>query len=244
MLKLARVFKLILIFAALLALLDVTISWLATCHDNHTQSAQQYSYYEACRPFGGPFFSTLRWFNGLYSSEGIIAAFTVVLAISTIALWDATQQSAKIAERALSEHERPWLFLDAVKIERRDHEGRSPIPNNYFVTLRWKNIGRSPAVIHNCGFVFEDYTKLAENPDYSRCSPLGAPRTVAVGENFETNPVGPVPGPKNTQELAMWGRVTYAELGGRKHNSGYAIRISPHTDASVAVGWDSYDYYD
>ena len=44
------------------------------------------------------------------------AIFTAVLTGSTILLWVSTRQSARIAERALTEHERPWIFRDIVHV--------------------------------------------------------------------------------------------------------------------------------
>ncbi len=162
------------------------------------------------------------------------AVFTGVLAFSTALLWNETAATARIAERALTEHERPWLFMLGSTVSRRDLPGQAPIPNNYFVNLRWKNVGRSPAVIRDCRFIFEDYTAMANEPDYSRCLQFGLPRTVAVGEEIEMqNPVGPAPGPNNAAEKAMWGKVIYAELGGKTHTTGFCIRVSQYIAASV-----------
>jgi hypothetical protein len=174
-----------------------------------------------------------------------VALFTAVLVISTILLWRATKRTAEIAERALSEHERPWLFLQGAKISRREFPGQALTPNNFFICLRWKNVGRAPAVILECAVKFEDIKKLDAKPDYSGAIHLLTSGTVSVGEEFETNEIGPAPTAANVDvQYVMFGRLTYTELNGRQHRTGFALHISPHIAAFSRYGKDAYDYYD
>ena len=87
--------------------------------------------------------------------NGIVALFTAVLSLSTIGLWTATARSAKIAEKALTELDRPWLVLEAAKVTRRDPP---TVPNNWYICFKWKNVSRSPAIITNNIVKFVDLT--------------------------------------------------------------------------------------
>jgi hypothetical protein len=80
-------------------LFDITGSWLATC--NYSYEPGNYNYQKACDLLGGPFISSLIWFRGLFDSETVIAAFTVILAISTIGLWRSTDKLWDAGERQI-----------------------------------------------------------------------------------------------------------------------------------------------
>ena len=62
----------------------------------------------------------------------MLALFTGVLSVSTIMLWFATRRTALIAERVLTEYERPWLFLQGATVSRREDPGQALVPNNPF----------------------------------------------------------------------------------------------------------------
>jgi hypothetical protein len=174
----------------------------------------------------------------------MLALFTGVLSASTIMLWFATRRSALIAERALTEYERPWLFLQGATVRRRENPGQALIPNNFFIKLRWKNIGRAPALVESCTAVFADEKKLAPHPDYSKTGPLSTNGTISVDEECDTNEIGPAATAENAQiTYVMYGRITYTELNGKRHETGYALHISPHIAAFSRYSVDAYDYY-
>jgi hypothetical protein len=64
--------------------------------------------------------------------EIITAAFTVVLAVSTVFLWWATLRSAKIAERALTELERPFVGIKVIpsQVTELEQLEQGAIPNS------------------------------------------------------------------------------------------------------------------
>ena len=176
------------------------------------------------------------------------AAFTGVLGLSTIALWRATGRAAKIAERTLGEIERPWLFIEGATVTRRELPGQSLVPNNWFISFRCRNVGRTPAVVEECIIKLCDKAALPQTPDYS--GPFGmmsAPRWVSHDKSFETQPMGPEPTTtKNGQPIifVVYGRVTYKELNGTVHHTGFAVEVSPHMAAFSGYPNDTYDYYD
>jgi hypothetical protein len=173
----------------------------------------------------------------------VVALFAAVLGVSTILLRRATRHSGKVAERGLSE--RPWLFLQGATIARRELPGQKGVPNNFSVHLKWKNVGRSPAIIEECSFKFEDINKVGEEPDYSGAGQLNTSSPMSVSQEFETNAVSPAPtGANANTQYIMFGRLTYAELNGRQHHTGFALHISPHIAAFSRYGEAAYDYYD
>ena len=176
----------------------------------------------------------------------VLALFTAVVGGSTIGLWRATNRNAKIAERALTEHERPWLFLEGANVRLRDPTTATVIQNNWFISLRFKNVGRAPAIVTDCICKIVEMSTLGEFPDYSGGFQVGVQRTVAVGETVETDETGPAPAQQSRQgaELVFFGKLVYSELSGKLHNTGFALRVAPFMAASVQYGNKNYDYYD
>jgi hypothetical protein len=177
-----------------------------------------------------------------------LVAFTGILGIATIGLLFATNRTAQIAERALTEHERPWIFFSGATISLRSVPASGlPPPNNFYVSLHWTNVGRAPALIDACEFVFVDKDCLPPFPDYSNVQQLNTNRTMAAGDDFRTNDVGPASYGtlKNGQavQLVMFGRLRYRELNGKEHTTGFAIEIAPQMAAFVACSNAAYEYY-
>ena len=171
---------------------------------------------------------------------------TSVLGAATIGLWVATIWSARIAERALTEHERPWLFFSSAGIQLRVTPASGlPPPNNFYVALFWENVGRAPALIDGCDIKFIDKDDLPVRPEYSNCIPLATDRTVPVGGRVQTNQVGPTVPLKNGKPIqyVMVGRMRYRGLNCREYVTGFAIEIAPHMPAFVACSNRAYEYY-
>jgi hypothetical protein len=175
-----------------------------------------------------------------------IAVFTIVLALVTRrqarltrTAAEAAQRSAAIAERALVEVERPWLFLEGAGITVREDP---PVQNSWIITLTFRNVGRMPAITHECIFKIVTKDMIDETPDYTNAGHLNCQRTVGSDGAFTTNGVGPAPG--RIGQLVFFGRLTYKELNGREHHTGFALEVAPHMAAFVPHGNDAYDYYD
>jgi hypothetical protein len=175
-----------------------------------------------------------------------LMASTAVLGLATIGLWFATIRGARIAERALAEHERPWLFFSSAGIQLRDTHSQPRPPNQFYVELFWENVGRAPALIEGCDVKFIDKDILPEIPDYSNCVPLGTNRSVAVGTHFQTEKIGPnIPVNKDGKviQYVMVGRMRYCELNGKSHETGFAIEIAQFMPAFVSCSNRAYEYY-
>jgi len=155
-------------------------------------------------------------------------------------------RSAAAAERAFIELERPWLFLESVTITPRDPSTMTVIQNNWNIKLHWKNLGRSPAIVTDCIFKVSEFSTIGPDPDYTDAGGLFMQRTISVGQSASTNEVGPAPTAQNRQgaELLFFGRLTYCELNGRPHHTGFALRVAPDLPAYASFENKNYDYYD
>jgi hypothetical protein len=82
----------------------------------------------------------------------VIAIFTIILAGSTIGLWYVTQQSARIAERALTDLEAPVIGLKIVDtglLVIRSGDEISVSERRDALVYRFVNYGRTPAILLN-----------------------------------------------------------------------------------------------
>jgi hypothetical protein len=163
-------------------------------------------------------------------STFIIMALTIALSVFNARLASATKRAAVAAEKGLTELERPWIFLEGSTITRRDGKPASSIPNNWYISLRFKNVGRMPAVINRCLFEIKPKTELPEKPIFSIKPDLSTPMTLDRGESFDTQPVGP--GDHKKEFWVFYGKVIYTELNGKAHETGFALEVSPDIAAS------------
>jgi len=103
-------------------------------------------------------------------------------------------------------------------------------------------------MVERCEFKLIDKSIAPSQPDYSNSADLSAPAMVAQDTKFETTEVGPGPtaGMRNGQpvQLVFFGRLTYKDLSGNTHHTGFAIEVSPHIAAFIPHHNKAYDYYD
>lgn len=177
------------------------------------------------------------WLTGFLTNikitDFLLAAFTGLLAVYTGRLFRATASLASL--------ERPWLFIEGATVSRRELPGQALIDNNFWIEFRCRNVGRIPAVVEECIIKFEEKSKLGLAPDYSNAVPLSTQRWASPNEPFETGKVGPGPRPGM---LVAYGRITYSELNGKTHRTGFAVEVSPHIAAFSGYPNTAYDYYD
>jgi len=182
---------------------------------------------------------------------GFLVLVTALLAWYTSRLYKATVALSEEAQKTSNRNsnlERPWLFMEKIRVERREGAPIQPkIPNNWYISFIWRNIGRSPALIEGCAFKIEETSRLPQKPDYSNASELTCPSSIAAGVEFETSRVGPAPekGVKNGKpiNLTVYGKLTYKELSGELHHTGFAVDVSPHLPAASTSKCKNYEYY-
>ena len=71
--------------------------------------------------------------------------------------------------------------------------------------------------------------------------------TMAVDEEFTTGEIGPnstLDKDGKPIEYVFFGKLSYAELGGAIHHTGFAIAVSTHMPAGSSYENPKYSYYD
>lgn len=192
-----------------------------------------------------------QWLGCAMSAHEGLAAGLIGAAGALFAGWlafQAVQEQIRQEREREMRMERPWLFLEGATISRRELPGQPITPNNWSIKLRWKNVGRSPAIVERCEFKLTDRGIIPAQPDYNNSGDLLTPAMIAQDTEFETNEVGPGPsiGTKNGQpvQFIFFGRQTYKDLTGIIHRTGFAVEVSPHIAAFVPHHNRAYDYYD
>jgi hypothetical protein len=189
------------------------------------------------------------WFarnkEGVEALSGVfVAGFTFTLWRATDKLWDATNAAVKVSERALIENERPWIFRGIVTIRWRDKDAMKP--NDWWVSIAWKNVGRMPALIDRIEFKIKDKKTLPSAPDYDGADMLAFIPSLAQDQEHETGEVGVAKARDDSGaviEYVFFGRVIYREMNGTERHSGFAISLSPHFPAAVEFNNAAYNYY-
>jgi hypothetical protein len=177
-----------------------------------------------------------------------IAAFTGILAISTIFLWRSTRDAA-VAGRVAAEHiprvERAYLFV-TVKAENfgvilteytkmTDDNLKERSGSNLVVDFSIENEGKTPAVIRSVSAQMLHYKGLPDEPGYG--APLDLPKNRFLGAGKEIKPsimvdmLAPTYGTVGMlmrAESAIWfyGRVTYDDIFGDGHEHCFCWRYS------------------
>ncbi|WP_158925469.1 hypothetical protein [Acidisphaera sp. S103] len=207
---------------------------------------------------GRPFKETQGLDDGPKWTDIIQAISAAVVAMLTVALvcinrrqtehirrsTKAAQKAAAMAERALSEHERPWVFLEEIKVDLRQDPGRWF--NNHATRLKWKNVGRSPGLLRSFEYKFIAENQLPNEPDYCDMRQFSIDPTLPVGKEFCTQPIyTPRTAISSEQpiEYVCFGRLTYAEMSGKEHRSGFAFLLAPGGALHIHYARGTYNYY-
>lgn len=208
---------------------------------------------DACAPLCG-------WIS--HALNDATAVFTAILAYMVYLqlLWmnrqervlqksvEAAEKSANAAVSALTDLERPWIFVEKAHIKRREDKGQPILPNFWWISFVCRNVGRAPAIVEECLVKIQDITTLPEVPDYTDPIHLRCPATVGTGVDFETSIIGrpgePGIDPSKATRFVVYGRITYKELNGKAHHTGFAVEVSAMMAATIPYFNNAYDYYD
>jgi hypothetical protein len=148
--------------------------------------------------------------------------------------------SAKTAETALTNVQRPWLFAESVRALPVDEHPQSN--NRWTISFGFKNIGQMPAINEECIIKIIDKDKAPPIPDYTGGTLVHVPAIIAVDGEFKTQGVGPADGRPNVR--LVLGRLTYKELNGKSHKVGFAVDVAPIGVLTSYYPVDAYHYYD
>jgi hypothetical protein len=122
------------------------------------------------------------------------------------------------------------------------------VPNYFWISFVFRNVGRAPALISEVFVILADKKTIADTPDYSGYRiQLTAPATLAVAGDFETGAFGPPaqPGvkPDDVTFHVIFGQMVYKELNGAEHKTGFSVEVSPHMAAVSSHPNPAYDYF-
>jgi len=103
---------------------------------------------------GGPISQVIAEADNAAAARGL-ELFTAVLAFSTIGLWVVTWKSGALAERALIDLERPWIYVEINPrlIPMKNPDEPAEAPSTAFAQFYISNYGRGPATIFECSEV-------------------------------------------------------------------------------------------
>jgi hypothetical protein len=179
------------------------------------------------------------------NGEAIAGLSTIVLTVSTILLWIATRDTAKIAERSLNDLERPWLLVAEVDSE-----------TIFFDTPRLSfmmtNYGKQAAIITGIsggakatvGKV-DIRTISLKQRHYEEVGNTIAPGHPASMEiplkAFEgTDPIGMLM--RGDAEYAIRGIIFYEGLTKQRCETAFCWRYDPKRKRLVRQGGEAYNY--
>ena len=124
MIGVRRLFEYAALLTALLLTIDVWISVGLTCQQIGNHSASAYYSVENCGLFDGPIVAGLIWFAQFFDEhhEAVVAAFTIVLALSTIGLWSsandlyrAGERQVRFAQQEFAATHRPKIIVHSIE---------------------------------------------------------------------------------------------------------------------------------
>jgi hypothetical protein len=154
--KIRTIFWRVVAFGAVLLLFDAVFSWLSTCDPASYPSPTNQSYEEYCSALKGPLVTVAKFLlyrvgYGLRDyGEAVVAAFTIVLAISTIALWRSTEKLFQAGERQIAmtrdifvANQRPWIKVTVTIIEPFSSDGHQALLG---LSIQLQNTGNTPAL--------------------------------------------------------------------------------------------------
>jgi hypothetical protein len=195
----------------------------------------------------------------------VVAAFTAALWRSTSKLWKEANRASEISRRAaqaaeksadasvalLRDVERPWIVLEGALVRRREmgFEDEPLLPNNFFIKFKFRNVGRTPAMIDDVVVELADKREIGPEPTFTeRSLHLRGAATLAADGTFDANEFGPGPQSKDvaTKDVifyVIFGKVSYREPNGRQHATGFAVEVSPHMAAFSSYPADAFTYW-
>jgi hypothetical protein len=193
------------------------------------------------------------------SASDPVAAFTLVLSLSTIALWLVTRRSADIAERAFSDLERPYVYIFGAKGLARYSETMDPYD---FLKYSVANYGKTPASIVSAALVINVGTgpetpidvgpwhKLIEPPimmpNERRDDEKTVPDSISTSEYADeyTSPSDAftVPDLKDGTNFFFWARIKYHGPFSNGHETSACWQWDQKSSRLILYGDEKYNY--
>jgi hypothetical protein len=188
------------------------------------------------------------------ATDFAIALLTLILSSVTALLWWSTHKLWLAGERqiaALKDNERPWIVVESYILAK--YENITEATSGFLVDLQLINLGRAPAIIDECLLCFSRISDLPlDKPDYSRGIRVFVKHTCASGEMIRSRSgIGPSPdigvafidGGVPYTRWAVYGRITYREMHGDEHHTGFAVEVlMGDVMDHIRIGGSAYEY--
>lgn len=236
----------IVLLLALLIAVDVALSSFWTCADVGQQGSQPREHQETeegCSGFKGPLIvgagTAALWSVKILRNEGaaVIAAFTIVLVISTTLLWISTERAAKAAEKAASHIptvERAWVFAGP------DAKSTRNEPGLFEVKLWIKNYGKTPGFVKVIWARFSKDAPYDPVPKYEGAEKIQTELVLGTQEGF----LWPKPFGTAFDERYFYGYIRYADIFKANQVTRFCVRLVPEEGRFEMAGSPAWnDHY-
>ncbi len=179
-------------------------------------------------------------------TDGLLVLFTAFLVLVTAALivvgWI---QACRLQETIESNErmERAYLFLEKINVERREPPD---VPNAWYICLKFKNVGRTPAIIKEYIANIKNLAELPEIPSYDDVTGFEHINTLAPQKGFWTRKFGPgIPSTPDGYDIRyiVYGRLIYEDTQGGLHKTGFALEVSAHLPMAHQHNNSAYNYH-
>lgn len=168
----------------------------------------------------------------------VVAIFTVALTLTSVLQWWAARRSSDV----LLALERPLIALRMFELEGRNSELGGDTAN-WFITLRFKNVGKSAAFFEDFSVNIVEKNSLGKKPVYTgEFSKLGLPFVIEAGQEFTPTPEKFGPGGRKGTFVVV-GRITYKDVAGVSHKTGFAVEVASYMPAGGPYGGSEYNYH-
>ena len=177
-------------------------------------------------------------------ATAVVASFTILLAYSTVGLWNATNQSIRVTENNLRVLERAYVFGGPTNIRLEQNRTKT------FLQITVDNPGRTPAILRYFYGEFSEQAPLGDTPKYDRIK--STPCELVLNSSVGINPTDPnnmivLPAEFRsdvTDPHFFWGYIEYADIFKTVHTSRFCTMIYPANGKFQLVGppaWNDWD---
>jgi hypothetical protein len=169
----------------------------------------------------------------------VTTIITIILLTIQIRVYAHQAKSMRRTLEHMENTERPYIFIYEVIIK--------PIPDTWILNFKFKNFGKTPAIIQKCIAQVINKEKLPSTPDYRDTQKILHSQTLASDKTCITGIIGP-PANKNPNIAPVYivfGRIIYKDLTGKPHKTGFAVEVySTKPPRSIPYNNPKYEYHD
>ena len=215
----------LLVCAGFLMMMDAVISSLLTCHPPINGGGGSQNSNENCTILQGPLLSLIIFIGNFVGDhdKGIVAAFTVILAISTIGLWVSTNHLwsvTRIAAEHIPRVERAYLHGGGEPIGEDPWNEDSFVKNFPTFRLDINNHGKTPGELLEFGIGWCKISELDSLPPlpkykwyyYRDFVQSGVPRSIKDIKMPSDIPM---------RDTVIFGRFGYRDIFEEPHSNGF-----------------------